>query len=310
MEKIEKLLKIPQYEQRSPEWFKQRENKLTSSDAATALGINPYQKAHEVLFKKCGHDLNPFIGNVATLHGQKYENEAIEKYCKITGQTNYNFGLIAHEDVYNNKDYYWLAGSPDGIALSSDTNAKPILLEVKCPYRRVIKHGEIPDYYFPQVQLNMFICDLELADFIEYRPPNEINIVRVNRDENWLTENLKKLEDFWKEIEFYRLNNIKTHPKFPVPKVVLDLTDENFEKCKCKSMCKCKCKSMCKCKSENVNCDQDIILSEYSIKDTNVTKDKKCENVSKFKSKTDCENVSKFKFKNDIVIVGYSIKDF
>jgi hypothetical protein len=75
---------------------------------------------------------------------------------------------------------------------------------------------------------------------------------------------------------------------------------------------------MCKCKSENVNCDQDIILCEYSIKDTNVTKDNKCENVSKsksksenvskFKSKTDCEKVSKFN--NDIVIVGYSIKDF
>jgi putative phage-type endonuclease len=227
MDKIEKLLKIPQYEQRSVEWFKQRENKLTSSDAATALGINPYQKPHEVLFKKCGHDLNPFVGNVATLHGQKYEDEAIKKYCKITRQVNYNYGLIAHEDVYNNKDYYWLAGSPDGIAISeTDPNSKPILLEVKCPYRRVIKHGQIPEYYFPQVQLNMFICDLEIADFIEYRPPNEINIVRVNRDDVWLEENLKKLEKFWKEIEFYRNNDIKTHPKFPKPKNILDLMDK------------------------------------------------------------------------------------
>lgn len=295
MDKIEKLLKIPQYEQRSPEWFKQRENKLTSSDAATALGINPYQKSHEVLFKKCGHDLNPFVGNVATLHGQKYEDEAIKKYCKITERVNYNYGLIAHEDVYNNKDYYWLAGSPDGIAISkTEPNSKPILLEVKCPYRRVIKHGQIPDYYFPQVQLNMFICDLEIADFIEYRPPNEINIVRVNRDEDWLKENLKKLELFWKEVEFYRNNNIKSHPKFPKQKNIINLMDnlsirsfneneknyenenENYsdsetvilsdysikepdEKTKLKSKCKCKCK--CNCNSEY------IILNKYSIKD-------------------------------------------
>jgi putative phage-type endonuclease len=291
MDKIEKLLKIPQYEQRSPEWFKQRENKLTSSDAATALGINPYQKSHEVLFKKCGHDLNPFIGNVATLHGQKYEDEAIQKYCKITGRVNYNYGLISHEDVYNNKAYYWLAGSPDGIAISkTELNDKPVLLEVKCPYRRVIKHGQIPDYYLPQVQLNMFICDLEIADFIEYRPPNEINIVRVNRDEAWLKENLEKLEKFWKEIEFYRENDIKKHPKFPKPKKIIDLIDklsidssdesetfilsdysikepcENSKakcKCKCKSVskCKCKCKSVSKCNSEY------IILNDYSIKD-------------------------------------------
>ena len=53
-EKIDKLLKIPQFEQRSPEWFAQRKDKLTSSDAATVLGINPYSKEEELLFKKCG----------------------------------------------------------------------------------------------------------------------------------------------------------------------------------------------------------------------------------------------------------------
>jgi putative phage-type endonuclease len=262
MDKIEKLLKIPQYEQRSVEWFKQRENKLTSSDAATALGINPYQKSHEVLFKKCGHDLNPFVGNVATLHGQKYEDEAIQKYCKITGQVNYNYGLIAHEDVYNNKDYYWLAGSPDGIAISkTDPNSKPILLEVKCPYRRVIKHGQIPEYYFPQVQLNMFICDLEIADFIEYRPPNEINIVRVNRDDVWLEENLKKLEKFWKEIEYYRNNDVKLHPKFPKPKNIIDLTD--------------------KLTYDSSEESETVVLTDYSIKEPNCECKKIKSNYSK-----------------------------
>jgi putative phage-type endonuclease len=265
MDKIEKLLKIPQYEQRSPEWFKQRENKLTSSDAATALGINPYQKSHEVLFKKCGHDLNPFVGNVATLHGQKYEDEAIKKYCEITKQENYNYGLIAHEDVYNNKEYYWLAGSPDGIAISkTDINAKPVLLEVKCPYRRVIKQGIIPDYYVPQVQLNMFICDLDVADFIEYRPPNEINIVRINRDDIWLKENLTKLEKFWKEVEFYRNTDIKLHPKFPKSKNIIDLTDNSLNLC---------------------DDMETLVLNSYSIKDadSNKTKSVKTKSV-----KTEC----------------------
>ena len=169
-----------------------------------------------------------------------------------------------------------MAGSPDGIALStSDVNAKPILLEVKCPYKRVIKHGEIPDYYFPQVQLNMFICDLDLADFIEYRPPNEINIVRVNRDEKWLSENLKKLELFWKDIEFYRINDIKTHPKFPVKKNILDLTDKIFEENDSEEEitltgCFIKDDSKCKPQKENSNCkckSQYLILDKYSIKD-------------------------------------------
>lgn len=227
MHKIEKLLEIPQHEQRSEAWFKQRENKLTSSDAATVLGINPYQGMHEVLFKKCGHDFKPFVGNIATRHGQKYEDEAIEKYCKLTGQVNYNFGLIAHQDVYNNKEYYWLAGSPDGISIAKDDKtAEPVLLEVKCPYKRKIIFGKIPEYYLPQVQLNLFICDLRVADFIEYVPPDTMNIVRVYRNKRWLNDNLPILESFWKEVEYYRDNDIKVHPKFPKKKRVINLTEE------------------------------------------------------------------------------------
>lgn len=231
MHKIKKLLEIPQFEQRSDEWFKQRENKLTSSDAATVLGINPYQKAKEVLFKKCGKDLNPFVGNVATRHGQKYEDEAIDKYCELTNTKNYNFGLISYEDVYKDNEYYWLAGSPDGIAINKDDeNSDPILLEVKCPYKRKIVMGEIPKYYVPQVQLNMFICDLDVADFIEYCPTNNIlNIVRLERDDIWLSENIPILEEFWKTVEYYRKDDITKHPEFPKEKKILNLRKQESE---------------------------------------------------------------------------------
>ena len=220
--KISELLKLPQYLQRSPEWFNQRKDKLTSSDAATALGINPYQKKEELLFKKCGLDLKPFIGNIATRHGQKYEDEAIEKYCRIMGKKNFNFGLLSHKDIHGNDDYYWLAGSPDGIVqdYENPNDSESVLIEVKCPYRRKIIKGKIPDYYLPQVQLNLFICNLDTADFIEYSPPNEINIVRIKKDKVWLNKNLKILELFWKEVEHYREVGIETHPSRKQKKII------------------------------------------------------------------------------------------
>jgi len=224
--KIEELLKLPQHEQRSPEWFEQRKDKLTSSDAATVLGINPYQKPYEVLFKKCGLDLKPFVGNIATRHGQKYEDEAIKKYCKITGYKNYDFGLLCHRDIHLNEDYYWLAGSPDGIVQDSSCPEKePVLLEVKCPYRRKIKMGIIPEYYYPQVQFNLYITGLKTADFIEYLPPNTMNIVRVKIDLQWINENIKILEKFWKDVEHHRKVGLEGHPKFPKKKKVIDLRD-------------------------------------------------------------------------------------
>ena len=220
-EKIEKLLKIPQHEQRSPEWFAQRYTKLTSSDAATVLGTNPYSKPHELLFKKCGYDTKPFVGNVATLHGQKYEDTAIDLYCQITGKINYNFGCICYTDVHNkfqdyNTSYDFLAGSPDGIVESQyDPNEEPILLEVKCPYRRKIVDGYIPKYYYPQVQLNLFICDLSIADFIEFCPnTNKLNIVRIAKDYNWIYENVPVLIKFWDQVELYRKIGIENHIEY------------------------------------------------------------------------------------------------
>lgn len=219
--KIEKLQKIPQHEQRSPEWFAQRYTKLTSSDAATVLGTNPYSKPHELLFKKCGYDPKPFVSNVATLHGQKYEDTAIELYCRITGKFNYNFGCICYTDVhkeFNNYDsrYDFIAGSPDGIVESLyDPDEEPILLEVKCPYRRPIKYGYIPEYYYPQVQLNLFICDLSIADFIEFCPKtNKLNIVRIAKDMNWINKYVPILINFWNQVEHYREIGIEYHEEY------------------------------------------------------------------------------------------------
>jgi hypothetical protein len=136
----------------------------------------------------------------------------------------------------------------------------------------------------------MFICDLELADFIEYKPPNEINIVRVIRDDLWLNENLKKLENFWKEVEFYRNNDIKVHPKFPKPKNIIDLTD-------------------------NLECDLEedfeiLNLNSYSIKEpTSQNKiTETCVNKSVNKSGNKSGDKS-IKYQEYIVLNKYSIKD-
>ena len=180
--------------------------------------MNPYSKPNELLYQKCGIE-KPFVSNTATLHGQRYEDTAIEIYCRITGKVNYNFGLLCYCDIhkdfenYNDK-YNFIGGSPDGIVESIENpDIEPILIEVKCPYRRKIVDGLLPEYYLPQVQLNLFICNLNIADFIEYSPmDNKINIVRVYKDNNWLNKNIPILCDFWDNVIKYRQIGIYTHP--------------------------------------------------------------------------------------------------
>jgi putative phage-type endonuclease len=204
--RVEKLLELPQYEQRTTEWFNQRKGVLTASDVPTALGENKYKSQWQLLLDKCGAG-KPFTGNEATRWGNHYEDIAIEKYSAIKNKVVHSFGLIIHPD------HPWLGGSPDGI--TSDG----ILLEVKCPLRRKIIHGEVPEHYLAQVLLNMEICNLDLAHFIEFIPGNtdddfEINIVELKRDHEWFAEKLPILKEFWDSVMYYRSVGIDKHPKY------------------------------------------------------------------------------------------------
>ena len=225
-EHLRMLHAIPQHPQRSNEWFAQRMGRITTSDSGTIIGTNPYQKAIEVLFKKCGAG-PPFTGNVATMHGQKYESEAIDMYCRAMGKIHHEFGLIDYDSVARDEHSIrtypngipWLAGSPDGVAEDALGLEDLVLLEIKCPYRRKIKLGECPEYYYSQVQLNMAILNINRADYIEYKPasgsnPLVLNIVRIQRDNRWFDEHYPILRDFWESIIYWRQRDIQDHPEY------------------------------------------------------------------------------------------------
>lgn len=205
---VAKLMEIPQYEQRSPEWFEQRRHKLTSSDLDAVLGNNKYSSEEEVLFKKCGL-AKPFTGNEATQHGQKYEDEAIALYCKKYNKVNFSFGLLPHPTIP------FIGGSPD------DITADGIVIEVKCPLRRRIKMGEVPLHYQSQIKMNMEIAGLTKGVFIEYKPASMcqdnnyiLNVVEFERDPMWIKKVYPKLESFWNSVEKYKEIGIETHPKY------------------------------------------------------------------------------------------------
>lgn len=241
-EKITFLNKIPQYQQRSAEWFNQRKNKLTSSDIATVLGLNPYKKKYELFFEKCGIK-KKYEGNEATLHGQKYEDEAIEKYNFLMGKKTHSYGMISYNDLDSVRkdkldfDLEFLGGSPDGVAEDLKNREELILLEVKCPLRRQIRHGEIPVYYYPQVQFNMLIMDFRKADFIEYVPKYsnknmEMNIVRIQRNDAWLNESIPVLIDFWLDVQKWRNKDLNGHPDYLAFKKTIKEEEEEKPKSK------------------------------------------------------------------------------
>lgn len=155
--KVKKLMKLPQPEQRSTEWYELRRGMMTAStDIRNALGLNKYDKnsVTTLILKKCGYEENPFTGNIYTEWGIKYEPIATQLYEFRNKEQVIEFGLIQHPI------HKFIGASPDGIT------PKGIMLEIKCPYRRQIT-GIVPDYYWIQMQTQLEVCDLDVCDFLE-----------------------------------------------------------------------------------------------------------------------------------------------
>jgi putative phage-type endonuclease len=188
-DRIRQCLTQPLIPQRSEAWFDLRRKRITGSMCDTLLGSNPFQSWEQLVAEKAGMPVE-FVGNEATQHGIDHEYEAIVLYEKKTGRRVAELGLKLHATES------LLAHSPDGISLvpkacKDANNTMPVLLEVKCPFRRVIKKGTVPKYYMGQLQLGMYVFDVQEAHFVQYRPsPLQYDMTIVRRDSTWLEKNM------------------------------------------------------------------------------------------------------------------------
>ena len=150
---VEYLETIPLPKQRTKEWFEFRLGRITASDLASVLNIGHYARPFDLLERKVTGNTT-YSANKFTIHGTKFEDVACRAYEIRTGRNITEFGCLPHPK------YEMLGASPDGI---SDEG---VMLEIKCPYSRVIK-GFPPIYYWAQMQLQLEVADLEICDFLE-----------------------------------------------------------------------------------------------------------------------------------------------
>lgn len=156
---VKKLLDIPLVEQKSEAWYLMRQNLITASDFAQALGQGKFGSQADIIKKKVRPESesgasfnNPFFK-----WGNMFEPVANDIYSKMHHNVKINeFGLIPHPTLS------YFGASPDGI---SDTG---IMLEIKCPYKRKIERGgEVPKQYYYQIQGQLEVCGLTECDYFE-----------------------------------------------------------------------------------------------------------------------------------------------
>ena len=191
VQRVRELIAQEYAEQRSQEWLDLRENMITASDAASAIGESPYESEDAFVKKKVLR--TKWAGNEATAHGTLLEPIVRDLYDQKYNRKSHEIGLVQH------RDYPWLGASPDGVTEDG------ILVEIKCPKSRKITPN-VPKHYWPQVQLQLEITDLEECDFVQYKPASpeggveEFVVVRVHRDREWFARVLPVLERVWQRV--------------------------------------------------------------------------------------------------------------
>lgn len=184
---IQYLRSIPQFQQRTRNWYEQTRNTLTASEISKIVGTPGIRNA--LIRSKCiapptiptpeeadaeaaltltaqvnidriinawGEKLDQgFINIDARFWGQRYEPVAKKIYSLITNQQLFDYGRILHPYVPR------LGASPDAIEATRCFN-----VEFKCVVSRIL-NGEIPWEYYCQMQLQMECCGLEWSSFVE-----------------------------------------------------------------------------------------------------------------------------------------------
>lgn len=163
---IERLRKVPQHEQRTPEWYEDRWNMISASSAWKALSSDSMRNS--LIYEKCVPiDTSKYatVNINSPFHwGQKYEPLSIliyeDKYKTVVE----DFGCIPHPDYPN------IGASPDGINTYSKSTRYGRMVEVKNRFSNSVPITGIPkEEYWIQMQLQMNVCDLNECDFLETR---------------------------------------------------------------------------------------------------------------------------------------------
>ena len=166
--KVRALQAMPQIPQRSDEWFRQFGKILTASEFSALFVTN--KRRRDLVYSKANPPMDVSINfrhacptetMTATGWGIRFE-PVVKQMLEYKDKWKvYESGRIHHPTNTH------LAASPDGIVEESP-NPLDIgkLVEIKCPYSRVIGR-EIPSDYWIQMQIQMEVTDLDECEYVE-----------------------------------------------------------------------------------------------------------------------------------------------
>jgi len=184
------------------EWLTVRKKGIGSSDAAAAVGLNPYQSQLELWMVKTGRDadlpkIDPKDETSPMYWGSLLEPIVAAHYTRRSGNRVRRINaVLQHPDP----DRAWMLANLDYTVVGA---ADVQILECKTAGEfgaRLWKDG-VPEYVQLQVQHQLAVTNKAAADVCVLVCGQEIRIHRIERDDMLITRLIELERKFWSYVE-------------------------------------------------------------------------------------------------------------
>jgi putative phage-type endonuclease len=164
-----------------------RRNFIGASDAPIIMGVSPWKTPVQLYNEKIGAAI-PQQENEYMARGTHLESEARNKFEEIMESS-------FPAKRFFSKKYDWMMASLDGF-----NELEEAAVEIKCPGKKshsIAKSGVIPDVYIPQLQHQMFVCDIKKIYYFSYVSADDYFLLVCKRDDDYIEKLIEKELEFW-----------------------------------------------------------------------------------------------------------------
>ena len=184
------------------EWLTVRKKGIGSSDAAAAVGLNPYQSQLELWMVKTGRDgdlpkIDPNDETSPMYWGTLLEPIVAAHYTRRTGNKVRKINaILQHADP----DKAWMLANIDREVIGADDVQ---ILECKTAGEfgsRLWRDG-VPEYVECQVQHQLAVTGKAAADVCVLICGQEIRVYRIDRDDALIARLVELERQFWRYVE-------------------------------------------------------------------------------------------------------------
>jgi len=181
-------------------WLNVRKNGIGSSDAAAAVGLNPYKSQLELWMEKTGRDADlpkpdPDDDSSPMYWGTLLEAFVATHYTKKTGNK-----IRRVNAVLQHPEYSWMLANLDREVMGS---AEVQVLECKTAGMNGAKlwREGVPEYVQLQVMHQLAVTGKAAADVAVLVCGNEFRTYRIERDEAMIARLIELEAQFWQYVE-------------------------------------------------------------------------------------------------------------